>query len=182
VEQNKEACKQKEARKRRQILIVLLTFGAVLAGASLLLRVLTAGKYEIQTIDLIFLVIPLLVVALVQGKLRSLDLFGLKVDFADLWAAVGQTEIRDQVSGSTLLDAVKDRRVKAVTGQYRRRAGRPSPLSARPSVQGTALTEQAQAPHAYQATRCVNWDCAPSPPFAAVNRCCTCSIEAGIGG
>ena len=85
----------------RQMFIVLLTFGAVLAGASLVLRALTAGKYEVQTIDLIFLVIPLLVVALATGKLRSLDVFGLKGDFPDLWEAVGRTEIRDQISEST---------------------------------------------------------------------------------
>jgi hypothetical protein len=88
-----------------QVLIVLLTFGAVLAGASLLLRALTAGKYEIQTTDLIFLVIPLLVVALVTGKLESLDLFGAKFNFPKVWRDAGQTEIRDQVSDSTLLDA-----------------------------------------------------------------------------
>ena len=90
-----------EARKNRQMFIVLLIFGAVLAGASLLLRSLTAGKYAIQTVDLIFLVIPLLVVALATGKLRSLDFFGLKADFSDLWAAVGRTEIRNQVSELT---------------------------------------------------------------------------------
>jgi hypothetical protein len=87
----------KEARKKRQMFVVLLTFGAVLAGVSLLLRALTSGKYEVQTVDLIFLVIPLLVVALARGDLKSLDFFGLKADFSDLWAAVGQTEIRDQV-------------------------------------------------------------------------------------
>jgi hypothetical protein len=85
----------------RQMFIVLLTFGVVLAAASLFLRALTPGKYEVQTIDLIFLVIPLLVVALATGKLRSLDFFGLKADFRDLWAEVGRTEIRDQVSELT---------------------------------------------------------------------------------
>jgi hypothetical protein len=85
----------------RQMFIVLLTFGVVLAAASLFLRALTPGKYEVQTIDLIFLVIPLLVVALATGKLRSLDFFGLKADFPDLWAEVGRTEIRDQVSEAT---------------------------------------------------------------------------------
>jgi hypothetical protein len=64
----------------RQMFIVLLAFGAVLAGASLFLRALTAGKYEFQTIDLIFLVIPLLVVALATGNLRSVDFFGLRAD------------------------------------------------------------------------------------------------------
>ncbi len=95
-----------EARKTQQMLIVLLTVGAVPAIASLLLRILTGGEYEVKTVDLIFLVIPLLVVALVTGKLTSLDMFGVKADFPNLWAAAGRTEIRDQVSTS-LLDAVE---------------------------------------------------------------------------
>ncbi len=107
-----------EARKRKfvmtqQMLIVLLICGAILAGASLLLRVLTAGKYEVQPIDLIFLVIPLLLVAFATDKVTGLDLFGFKFDLASIWTEVGQTDIRaqvsdirDQVSDSTLLDAI----------------------------------------------------------------------------
>jgi hypothetical protein len=100
-----------ELAMTRQMRIVLLTFGAgvVLAGASLLLRVLTEGKVGIQTIDLIFLVIPLLVLALATGNVRSLDVFGVKADFSDLWKEGGQTEIRNQVSEptpSTRQDAV----------------------------------------------------------------------------
>jgi CBS domain len=87
----------------QRMLVVLLMLGSVLAIASVLLRVFTAGEYEVKTIDLIFLVIPLLLVALATGKLRSLDLFGLKADFSDLWAAVGQSEIRNQVSEPTPL-------------------------------------------------------------------------------
>jgi hypothetical protein len=85
------------------MIFALLAVGAVLAVASLSLRILTSGGYEVKTIDLIFLVIPLLVVALATGKLRSVDLFGLKADFSDLWAEVGRTEIRDQVSEPTPL-------------------------------------------------------------------------------
>jgi hypothetical protein len=92
----------------RQTLIVLLMLGSVLAVASVLLRVLTAGEYEVKTIDLIFLVIPLLLVALATGKLTSLDFFGLKADFSDLWAAVGQSEIRNQVSEPTPLTRQDD--------------------------------------------------------------------------
>jgi CBS domain len=115
VEQKNEARKRRSAMTQ-QTLIVLLTFGAVLAGASLLLRVLSAGKYEVQPIDLIFLVIPLLVVALATGNLGSVDLLGIiKFDFADAWKTGGQTEISDQVtkirgqvSDSTLLDAIDE--------------------------------------------------------------------------
>jgi CBS domain-containing protein len=107
VEQNNED-RNRRVAMTPQMLIVLLTCGAVLAGASLLFRVLTAGKYEVQTIDLIFLVIPLLVVALATNRVKGLDLFGIKLDFADKWIAAGQTKISDQVSGSRLLDALDE--------------------------------------------------------------------------
>ena len=85
----------------RQMLTVLVAFGVVLAVASLLLRVLTGGDFEVQTIDLILLVIPLLVVALVTGKLKDLDVFGFKADLSEVFATAGKTEIKDQVSEST---------------------------------------------------------------------------------
>ena len=44
------------------------------------------GKYEVKTIDLVFLVIPLLLVALATGKLKGLDMFGVKADLSALWA------------------------------------------------------------------------------------------------
>jgi hypothetical protein len=105
---------ENEVRKRRvamtpQLLLVLLTFGAVLAIASLLLRSLTKG-FEVQTIDLIFLIIPLLLVALATGNIKSLDIFGLKADFSfsDLWSEAAHTEIRNQISDSTLLDSMDE--------------------------------------------------------------------------
>jgi hypothetical protein len=107
VEQNNKD-RNRRVAMTPQMFIVLLTCGAILAGASLLFRVLTAGKYEVQPIDLIFLVIPLLVVALATNRVKGLDLFGIKLDFADQWIAAGQTEIRDQVSDSTLLDALDE--------------------------------------------------------------------------
>ena len=53
------------------MIIQLLVVGGVLVIASLLLRVISGGKYEVKTIDLVFLVIPLLLVALATGKLAG---------------------------------------------------------------------------------------------------------------
>src|SRR2546422_5192133 len=78
------------------MIIVLLTLGIVLVVSSLLLRVLSDGKYEIKTIDLVFLIIPLLVAALATGKLKGLDLFGVKADLSALWAEAAQTKIEVQ--------------------------------------------------------------------------------------
>jgi hypothetical protein len=58
----------------------LFTLGAVLVVDSLLLRVFSGGRHKIKTTDLVFLVIPLLVVALATGKLQGIDIFGVKAD------------------------------------------------------------------------------------------------------
>jgi hypothetical protein len=98
---------KKELRKRRvdiiRMLIFLFALGAAPAIISLLLYLLTTGDHELRTSNVIFLVIPLLLYAVVTGNIKSLDLFGPKADFSDLWAEAGQTEIRPHVSDSTLL-------------------------------------------------------------------------------
>jgi CBS domain-containing protein len=81
----------------RQI-TVLLVIGIGLLLLSLFLRVFTQGKYEIKTIDLVFIVVPLLFVGLATGKLRGLDLFGVKADLSELWAKAADTQIEQQVS------------------------------------------------------------------------------------
>lgn len=87
-------------------IIGLLTLGVALVVGSLLLRVLSSGKHEIKTTDLVFLVLPLVVVALATGKLGNVEIFGLKADFSRLWMAVAQTEIKGQVAFATVKDAV----------------------------------------------------------------------------
>jgi CBS domain-containing protein len=65
---------------------------------SVLLRVFSKGKYEIKTIDLVFIIVPLLFVGLATGKLHGLDFFGVKVDFTEIWANAADTQIEQQVS------------------------------------------------------------------------------------
>ena len=67
-------------------IILLLLLGVALLAGSIFLRVTSSGKYEIKTIDLVFIVIPLLFVGLATGKLQGLDFFGVKADFSKLWA------------------------------------------------------------------------------------------------
>jgi len=91
-------------------ILFLLIAGAVLVAGSLLLRVFSAGKYEIKTIDLVFLVIPLLVVALATGKLKGIDMFGVKADLSELLADAAQGKIKEQVAPAkqlTVQDAVQ---------------------------------------------------------------------------
>ncbi len=90
--------------------IIMLALGGALVLGSLLLRVLSGGKYEIKTIDLVFLVIPLLVMALATGRLKGIDLFGVKADLSELWAAAAQTKIEGQVApegSATIQDAMQ---------------------------------------------------------------------------
>jgi hypothetical protein len=77
---------------------LLLLIGVGLLIVSLMLRVFTQGKYEIKTIDLVFIILPLLFVGVATGKLRGLDLFGVKADLSELWAKAADTQIEQQVS------------------------------------------------------------------------------------
>lgn len=91
-------------------ILLLLLVGVALVAGSLLLRVLSAGKYEIKTIDLVFLVIPLLLVALATGKLKGIDMFGVKADLSELWNDAAQSKIKDQIAPAqqlTVQDAVQ---------------------------------------------------------------------------
>lgn len=91
-------------------IFLLLLAGIVLVAGSILLRVFSDGKYEIKTIDLVFLIIPLLVMALATGKLKGIDMFGVKADLSELWANAAQSKIKDQVAPAqqlTVQDAVQ---------------------------------------------------------------------------
>jgi CBS domain-containing protein len=97
----------------------LLVVGAVLVVASLLLRVQSGGKYEFKTGDLVFLVIPLLLVALATGKIKGLDLFGVKADLSALWVEAAQAKIEKQVapaSSASVQDVVHIMEVGAKGG------------------------------------------------------------------
>jgi len=83
---------------RPSMIIALLALGIMLVVGSLLLRVFSDGKYEVKTIDLVFLIVPLLVVALATGKLKGLDLFGVKADLSALWTEAAHTQIAGQVA------------------------------------------------------------------------------------
>lgn len=80
------------------LVIGLLLFGVALLVGSMMVRVSSEGKYEVKTIDLVLIVIPLLIYGLASGKLQSLDMFGVKADFSQLWATAVETQIENQIS------------------------------------------------------------------------------------
>jgi CBS domain-containing protein len=75
-------------------IIALLLIGVGLLVGSILLRIFSKGKYEIKTIDLVFIIVPLLFVGLATGKLVELDFLGVKADLSGLL----DKEIKQQVS------------------------------------------------------------------------------------
>ena len=80
------------------LVIGLLLLGVGLLVGSMMVRVSSKGMYEVKTIDLVLIVIPLLVYGLASGKLQNLDMFGVKADFSQLWATAVETQIEYQVS------------------------------------------------------------------------------------
>jgi CBS domain-containing protein len=76
---------------------VWLAVGALLVIGSMILRVQSGGKYEFKTSDLVFLVIPLVLVSIATGRIKGLDLFGVKADLSALWVEAAHTEIKKQV-------------------------------------------------------------------------------------
>ena len=77
--------------------VILLLFGLGLLVIAVLLRTHFGEKYELKTIDLVLIIIPLLFVLLISGKLKVLDAFGVKADFSELFVDAASTNIELQV-------------------------------------------------------------------------------------
>ena len=63
-------------------------------------RIYTAGKYEIKPTDLVFVFVPLIIAGIVTGRLKGLDMFGVKADLSALWAEAADTKIEEQISSA----------------------------------------------------------------------------------
>ncbi len=108
---------------------LLLVLGAALVVGSVVLRVQSGGRYEVKTTDLVFLVVPLLVVALATGRVKGLDLFGVKADLSEFWRDAARDQISAQVvkaKPATVADSVEspERGSKAELGQLERLVAR----------------------------------------------------------
>ena len=62
------------------------------------MRVRYGEKYELKTIDLVLIIIPLLFVLLITGKVKVLDAFGVKADLSELFTDAAGTNIEQQVA------------------------------------------------------------------------------------
>jgi hypothetical protein len=84
--------------------VALLLGGLGLMVMAVLLRARYGEKYELKTIDLVLIIIPLLFVQLVTGKVKVLDAFGVKADFSELLADAAEANIKQQVVGKNSPD------------------------------------------------------------------------------
>jgi len=84
--------------------MLLLVAGLGLLAASVYLRGRYGERFEIRTVDLVLIIVPLLFTAVALGKVTMFDAFGVKADLSKVFSeAAGQT-IADQVSNKQSQD------------------------------------------------------------------------------
>ncbi len=81
--------------------VVWLLVGFGLFVTAVLLRARYGNKFELKTIDLVLIIVPLLFVLLISGKLKVLDAFGVKADFSELFADAAGAKIEQQVTDTS---------------------------------------------------------------------------------
>lgn len=81
--------------------VVLLMGGIGLLLLSVIARAKYKEQYELKSIDLALVIMPLLFVLLISGKMKMFDLFGVKADFSDMFSDAAEANINRQVSGAS---------------------------------------------------------------------------------
>lgn len=81
--------------------VILLLAGLGLLVTTVLVRARYGEKYQLKTIDLVLIIVPLLFVLLITGKLKVLDAFGVKADFSELFADAAGANIEQQVGDTS---------------------------------------------------------------------------------
>lgn len=79
-------------------IILLLLLGVGFLGVSIFVRARFGEVYELRTMDLALLVLPLLMVAIATGKIKMFDAFGVRADISDLFTDAATKEIDRQVA------------------------------------------------------------------------------------
>lgn len=81
--------------------ITLLLVGLGLLVLAVFLRANYGEKFELKTIDLVLLILPLIFVLLISGKMKVFDAFGIKADFSELFTHAADTTIEEQVDNKS---------------------------------------------------------------------------------
>ncbi len=84
--------------------VALLLLGLALLILSVVLRTRFGQRYDLKTIDLVLIIVPLLFALLITGRVKVFEAFGVKADFSDLFAKAASTNIERQVQASGSLD------------------------------------------------------------------------------
>ncbi len=82
----------------------LLLVGVALLVLSVYLRGRYGDKYELRTIDLVLIILPLMFTLLATGKLKMFDAFGVRADFSELFAEAAGQSIEDQIDNKQSQD------------------------------------------------------------------------------
>ncbi|MBV1906151.1 MAG: CBS domain-containing protein [Pseudomonadales bacterium] len=77
--------------------ILLLLVGVGLLVLAVFFRANYGDKYELKSIDLVLIVLPLLFVLLISGKIKVFDAFGIKADLSELFTHAAAETINAQV-------------------------------------------------------------------------------------
>lgn len=78
---------------------LLLAAGVVCLIVSIGVRAKFGEKYEMKTTDLVLIILPLLLAAIVTGKLTMLDAFGVKADLSAIFVGAAESTIEPQLRG-----------------------------------------------------------------------------------
>jgi len=81
--------------------VILLLAGLGLLVTAVLVRARYGEKYQLKTIDLVLIIVPLLFVLLITGKVKVLDAFGIKADFSELFSDAAGANIEQQVGDTS---------------------------------------------------------------------------------
>ena len=76
---------------------VLLLIGVGLVAGSILLRIRYGDRYALTPVDLILLVVPLLAALLLSGRLKELEMFGMRVPLSETFVMAASGKITSQV-------------------------------------------------------------------------------------
>ena len=84
-------------------IIILLLSGVVLFFLSVAVRAKSGGKYEIKTIDLVLVLVPLFLWLVGTGKVQKFAVGGVEFDTAEAFIGASEKPIEAQVARTTLV-------------------------------------------------------------------------------
>ena len=104
------------------ILILLVISGLFLLGISVYLRTKSDNKYELKSIDIALLLLPIVFFLFFTGKIGRVNLFGMEFETASVIVNASRQPIESQIvelEGATMSDMVRTVEMDAKSGVNR---------------------------------------------------------------